>query len=698
MDHKKTILVAAIAGLGLGTFAPQAVAETGRPDTSAWVCERCPFADGLSGDIGIGLGYVSEENGDFNNFGGLEEEGLFIPLDADLWYRQPDGRYVLVYGERLGLDSRLLSVEGGQQGRYRLSLDWKEIPWIWGTGLRTVYAGAGTDDQTLPTGWVSGNTGDMALLRPNLRDIDVGRQRETLRLGAAFASQSPWRYRVDFQHTERDGTIVKGASHLFTGTELVAPVRDETTLIEAAVGYVRPAWQLEAAYQVSLYEGNKDSVRWDNPFQVFNGNARGELSFAPDNEFHQVLLSGFWRPGRSFNMAGQVAFGRATQDDAFLAPTLNNNLRLPPLPAGSLDGEINTRIANLRINGHFTDRLRGRLVLRYDERDNSTDQYLIAGAVTDTFPARPFFSKPYSYERRSAEAALDYRVSRQLTLTGSAARKEEDRDLQEVSEASTDTFSLAARFNPIDRLSLRALASTESRSNDLDPALLDPFENPSLRRYHFAERDREMVRLSADFAFSDRYSAGFFFEYADESYDDTMIGLSEATDRIFGIDFSASLSRHVSASAFIAREFLDATILGADNVVDEPWRAETKDEFLSAGFAIDFRQLPGRWRKGSLRFNYAEADGEITIEQRRTDPPPFPDLKTRRFLFEAEVERELEDRIDLVLGYAVARARAEDFYRDGVDVDTIPNYISLGKTSPNQTAHVFRVMLRYRFH
>lgn len=700
MNHKKTLLVAAMAGVGLGGLSPVAIAadnETDRPDTSKWVCERCPFSDGLSGDVSYGPGYVSGDNGDFNNFGGLEEEGLFIAIGADLWYRQPDGRYVLVYGDRLGLDSRLLSVEGGQQGRYRLSLDWKEIPWVWGTDLRTVYQGAGTADQTLPEGWVTGNTADMALLRPNLQTIDVGHQRETLRLGAAFATDSPWRYRVDFQHTERDGKFVKGASHLFTGTELVAPLNDETTLIEAAIGYVQRDWQLEAAYQVSLYEAGDVSVRWDNPFPVFNGNDRGELSLAPDNEFHQFVLSGFWRPGRSFNMAGQVAFGRATQDEAFLAPTLNANLQVPPLPAGSLDGEINTRIANFRINGHFTDRLRGRLVLRYDERDNSTDSYQIVGAVTDTFVSRPFFTRPYSYERRSAEGALDYRVSRELTVTASARRLEVDRDFQEVSEATTDTFSLAARANPIDRLTLRALLSSESRSNDLDPALLDPFENPSLRRYHFAEKDRDLVRIAADFAFTDRYSAGVFFEYADESYDDTMIGLSEATDRIFGFDVSASFNRHISASAYIAREYLDATILGADNIIGEPWRAETEDKFLTAGFSVDFRQLPGRWRQGSLRFNYAEADGEITIDQ-RGNPPPFPDLKTRRFLFEADVERELDERLDLVLGYAVARARADDFYRDGVDVDTMPNYIGLGKTSPDQTVHVFRMMLRYRFH
>ena len=698
MDHKARMMMVAAAGLALGGLTGTVAADQAeRPDTSEWVCERCPFADGLSGEVAAGPGYVSEDNPDFGNFGGLEEEGVFLALDTDLWYRTPDGRYVLVYGERLGLDSRQLSIEGGQQGRYRLALDWKEIPWIWSDDARTFYQGAGTANQTLPAGWVTGNTADMTLLRPNLRSLDIGHQRETLRLGAAFTGQSPWRYRVDVQHTEREGNFVKGASFLFTGTELVAPLNDETTLIEAAVGYVRRDWQLEAAYQVSMYEGGDASVRWENPFAPFNGGDRGELGLAPDNEFHQFVLSGFWRPHRSFNMAGQVAIGRATQDDSFLAPTLNPSLRVQPLPVGSLDGEINTRIANFRMNGHFTDRLRGRVVLRYDERDNSTGQYLFPVVVTDTFVVGPYLNKPYSFERRSAEGALDYRVVRGLTVTATARRQVTDRNFQEVDEATTDLISLSARANPDDRLTLRALVSREERSNDLDPALLDPFENPSLRRFNFAEKDRDVARFAADYAFTERYSAGVFVEFADETYGDTLIGLSEARDRIFGLDLSANFSRHISASAFIAREFLEAEILGADNIVESPWRATTDDEFLTAGVAVDFNQLPGRWTKGSLRFTYAQADGEIEIEK-RGDAPLFPDLVTRRFLLEADVERELSDRLSLALGYVLARAREDDFYRDGVGVDTLPNYISLGKVSPDRTVHVFRAMLRYRFH
>lgn len=696
-QSKLFLAIAAALNAGLGLGAPAFAEQPERPDTTAWVCERCPFADGLAGDIAVGPGYVSDDGGDFRNFGGLEEEGVFLALGADIWYRDAEGRYALVYGERLGLDGRFLSIEGGQQGRLGAYASWQEIPWLGPRDALTFFNGAGTTNQTLPAGWVTGNTADMSLLRPNLRPIDIGHQREILSLGAALQSPSAWRARVDVQHTEREGNFVKGASFLFTGAQIVAPLNDETTLVEAALGYVRPNWQLEGAYQLSRYQNSDTSVRWENPFPAFAGGSRGELSLAPDNQFHQFILTGFWRLSRSFNIAGQVAFGRAQQDEPLLAPTLNAGLNVPPLPVSSLDGEVNTRNANVRINGHFTDRLRGRLLLRYDERDNRTAQHPFRVVATDTFVVGPFFNQPYSFERRTAEGALDYRVSRQITLTGSLRRQETERDFQEVGKATTDVLSFGARARPDDRLTLRALVSREQRSNDLDPALFDPFENPALRRFHFAERDRDLARFAADYAFSERYSASVFVEFADENYTDTQIGLSSANDRIFGLDVSASLSRNVSASAFIAHERLQAEILGADNIIGQPWRALTDDVFITTGFSVDFFQLPGRWRDARLRFTYSQANGEIEMEK-RGDIPQFPDLKTRRFLLEADVEREISDRLSLGLGYIAARARENDFFRDGVDVDTMPNFIALGTDSPSRTVHVVRLMLRYRFY
>lgn len=672
------------------------------PDTSTWQCEECPFPYELTGSVDFGLGHVSEDFNDFGNFGGLEDDGLFGVLGADLLYRSDDARYLRLNADRLGLDSRRLSIEGGRQGSYDLWLEYDEIPYFPADDVRTPYLGAGTANQTLPGDWVpADNPGAMPGLASALRDATVEHARETLRLGFAVKKQDPWHYRVDVERATKQGSLIRGGSFLFHSTELIAPVDYETTRVETAVGYVRDRWQLEGAYHLSTFDNSNDSLRWQNPFLAINGAAQGELAQSPDSHSHQLMLSGSWWQSRWLTVAGQVAVARLEQDEPFVAATINPGLVIPEPPRPSLDGEVETRTANLRFTSNLTDRLGAKVDFNYDERDNETprDEYL--QVVTDAIVADFRTNEPYSYERQSAKASLDYRLLSNLKLMASAEREEMDRSFQEVEDTETDTYTFQARSSPTPDLNLSLKLSHEERDNDIDPALLGPRVNPSLRRFHFADKKREAARFNADYAVRENIVAGLFMEVADEEFQDTRIGLSDGRDESYGLDLSATFTENVSAHAFVAFESLDAEILGADilepgNFAGVKWKAQQKDDFRTVGFGLKFAELPGKWVRGALDFTYATADGEITVDKSRA-VPDFPELETNRFMLEASAERMLRENLHLSLGYLVARRQEDDFFRDGVDPDTISNLLGLGEATPDRTVHVIRAMLRYTF-
>lgn len=677
--------------------SPEEGAESTGPDTSAWICEDCPFFYGLSGSVLFGLGYVSDELFEFGNYRGLEQEGLFAAAGVDLRYRTEDARYLDIYGERLGLDSRTLSVEGGKQGRYSLSLDYDEIQYLRANDTRTVFEGAGSANQTLPTDWVRGGTTDeMTALAGSLRGVDIGHKRKTLKLGLELSRNSPWRYRVDVQQTRKDGNLIKGASFIFRAAELAIPVDYETTRVDAAIGFVKDRWQLEAAYQLSRFDNGSQSVRWQNPFTGINFADQGELAQPPENQFHQFMLSGSWHQSRWLMFAGQVAVGRSEQNEQFLVPTLNTQLASPAMPRTSLDGRVDTRLANLRVTSNLTDRLRTKLQFKYDERDNATPTDSFVQVVADTFVADERDFEPYSFERTSINATVDYRVLRDFKLTASATHKTTDRTLQEVERTDTELYSLKLRATPFSRLNVNAEISREERDNDLDPARLGPLVNPDLRRFHFAEKQRDMLRLVADFALRSNLAAGVFAEFADEEFSDTLIGLSDARAESYGLDVSATLAEHVTLHAFVARESLDGRILGADNIEGALWQADQSDQSRTAGLGLNFGELPGKWIRGRLDFSYSSADGDIQVNKRGS-APEFPTLKTNRMTLEASAERELGDRLNLRLGYLVGKLTEDDFFRDDVAPDTVPTLLSLGEQTPGGTIHVVSVLLRYQF-
>ncbi len=670
-----------------------------KPDTSGFVCERCPFPYGWTGSVLFGLEYVSDDGGDFGSFGGWEEEGFYLGLGADLIYRDQAGRYVDIYADRLGLDSRAVEISGGQQGSYRLSLDYREIARLQFFDARSVYDGAGTDRQSLPSDWVREvSTDQMPVLEDSLRSYDIGTQRESLGVSLDFHRPSPWNYRLDVEHDRRQGTRVQGAAFIFHATELIAPVDYETTRFNAAIGFTRDNWELETAYNLSTFNNRNDSIRWDNPFVGISvGDDRGELAQPPDNQYHQFMLSGSWRHSHRVSVAGQVAVGRAEQDQDFLAPTINPAFAgLSELPRADLNGRVDTRFANLRVTGNLTPRLNTRVQFRYDERDNRTPVDSFVEINTDTYLGQPRTNQPYSFDRWTLNANLNYRISRAWRIGATAQRREMSRTLQEVHDTRTDLYSFQVRAIPISRLNLIASYTHEERSNDLDPALLGPMETPTLRRFHFAEKEREAWRLSADYGITDNLSAGVYYELSDDDFSDTEIGLSEGEEESYGLDLSLGIGEHAVANAWVARESLDATIRGSDFNFGEPWQYRQNDEFLTFGMGVNFDRLPGNWEKARLDFTYARADGELTVE-RRGAPPDFPDLESRRITLQASIERNITEQLGLRLGYVYGRLVEDDFYRDEVAPDTVGALLGLGRGTPNNTVHVGSVLLRYHF-
>jgi len=668
------------------------------PDLSRWQCRNCPLVYGWRGNVLFGAGYVSDDFFEFGNYRGLEEQGVYGALGVDLTWRAEDARYLDIYGERLGLDSRTLAIEAGKQGSYKVFLGWDQITQYRADDTRTPFLGAGTSDQTLPDDWVlAGTTDGMTALDASLRQINIGRERRTLRLGVEFGGKSPWRYKADVRRSTRDGNAIRGASFIFRAVELAAPIDYQTTRFDTSIAYVKDRWQLEAGYNVSLFENDNDALQWENPFTGIFGAQLGQLAEPPDNQFHQFMLSGSWNQSRYLTLAGQVAIGRMKQDAGFLQPTVNLNLVNPGLPRANLNGEVDTRIVNFRATSNLTRSLRARVQFRYDERDNDSPRDAYTQVVADTFVTGEVVNEPYSFDRTSVDASLDYRVFSFLNLTASAERKEMDRTLQEVEETTTDIYALQARANLFERLNLRAEYKREQRDNDLDPALLGPEVNPDLRRFHFAEKDRDAFRISADYALLDNLFLGAFAEVADEDYKDVKIGLSDARAESYGIDLSASFSRKVSAHAFVAFERLEADVRGADNIDGATWFATQDDDFRTAGVGINFDELPGKWVRGSVDLTYAAADGEIAIDKRSTVSPEFPRLKTRRFTLEASLERALRENLNLRLGYLVGKLSEDDFFRDNVLPDTVPTLLSLGEQTPDGTVHVVSAVLRYRF-
>ncbi|MDX1508558.1 MAG: MtrB/PioB family outer membrane beta-barrel protein, partial [Woeseiaceae bacterium] len=143
--------------LFLTTAALAAAAGAQTVDTSEWLCEFCPFEDGHSADYAVGASNVSDDSAWLGNATGYDEQGTYANLDGDGIYSSESYR-LSWYAEDLGLDSRVLEIEGGKPGSYGYYLDWRELPYRQFITTSSVFSQNSDASLALPSGWVRAGT------------------------------------------------------------------------------------------------------------------------------------------------------------------------------------------------------------------------------------------------------------------------------------------------------------------------------------------------------------------------------------------------------------------------------------------------------------------------------------------------------------------------------------------------------------
>jgi len=105
------------------------------------------------------------------------------------------------------------------------------------------------------------------------------------------------------------------------------PIDFTTNDFGMSLGYTGEKSSLKAAYTGSLFKDNIKSLTFDDAFYYFglaSGSATtvfpntGRFSTAPDNQYHQLTLSGTHKFSATTKLVGDLAYGRGTQNDGFL--------------------------------------------------------------------------------------------------------------------------------------------------------------------------------------------------------------------------------------------------------------------------------------------------------------------------------------------------------------------------------------------
>jgi len=661
----------------------------------------CPFNKGLSGSVTAGVKSVSDSSNTFGNYTGYDDDRVYGGLGVqDLRYRGDNGYNTYADSFGYNADSFQLNFGAGKQGRWSADFLIDYLPEYQGEDTRSVYSNLSGTPQSLPSNWVrAGTTGGMTSLDGDLRGFDLQWDRHTFGFDGEYLFTPNFFADVDYKYQTKEGKGTTWGTFLANSAQLTRPLDYETQEVDAGVTYAGDSWQVRGGFYGSWFSNKKLGLTWDD---AFTGPDRGRMANAPDNKAWNASLSGSYRFMKHTTASATFSMGQGEQDDTYLPYTINPSIPTTPLPRNSYDGKIDTTHANLRVTSTPWSRLRLTGEYTYDDRDNKSSRETYDWVSADLFPGgAPQENFLYGYTRKDFELSGDYRWTRAVKTSLGVSHDVLERNEQEVDENQEDTVWAKVKVD-LDRLDIDVRGSKANRDIDGDYQQVDYLkltQNPLMRKYNMADRDRDGVEVKVTGQPSDKLTVAVQVESWSDDYDNSEVGLTNGDRDVWLADVSYAMRQNLSFYGSLGRESIKSTQWGASsnvnpNTAPPNWQGKNNDDFDSASVGMRWSGL-GKWGL-ELDYVYAKSEGKTEII-RSGLRDKFPKLETDLKRVRLGLTYDYSSRIRLLGGVLYEDYSSDNWAVDGVEPDTLTNVLTWGGTSPDYDVTLFSLGFRYSF-
>lgn len=721
-----------------------------------------------SSTIEVGAGYVNRASRKFGEYNGLDNKGVYPIGEFDLRGGDPydsDGSWRWrARGLDLGLRTRELSLDLGQQGRFRITGGYSESLRTQWDGYVTPYGGGGSTALTLgnyPAASARGATGatswnniqnaaPAAAILARLSSFDIETQRNRVELGFGLNLTPEYEVKASIRHETKDGTKLTGAAFGgFRGAFLPEPIDYVTDQIEASIGYAGKALHWQVGYFGSVFKNDVNVWTAANPFA---GNAlataaadRIYLGSMPDNEFHQLNLSGGYKFSPTTRLTLAAGYGRGTQNAAY-AITPGTGF----VPVGSLNGEVIRSNIDAKLTMRPVTGLNLALAYKYDDRDNRTASNGYAHGEADApttipnpIPANSSLlhvNEPLSRRLQQISFDADYQVARGQAVK---AAYEWQQIRRECGGPETDCFDTATTRENTLRIEYRNNMSPTltgrlgyAYSDRTTSEYSDPSPSAGARRSFLAPRQRDKIRSAISFVPAEALSLQASIDYNRDRYTDTRYGLKDSHSWAANFDVAYAIGDDTSLTAFYSYEDLRnridgnaatvpgtapapatcGTILGTTQPVNAA-RDPCRDWFMTGSdkvhtFGIGFVHkglLGGRMElKGDLVYTEAKSPVDLTGATYYSDgtnliyvpATSFPNATSKMIDLRLSAKYALSPASAIRVGYQYRRLSGEDWqwdaYRDA-GITAVQAFVGTGIQAPHYDVHAIGVAYMHSF-
>lgn len=653
-------LLAASASVNAADFSVKQ-ANTSKVNTSAYQCKSCTVAQGYQGEVNANVGWASSDDIHSGNSFGDSDAGWRGSVGGDVSYRQ--GEYhAAMQADELGSDNGYLHLEAAKNNLGGVQLDYN---------LLTRY------DATAQTQLWHNN----GLLLPDshTRSLDLELQREKIGIGLEGeldALLNGLKGYINYDHEDKTGNRRSSLLANSGPINFALPVDATTQNINAGISIDQHQWQSELAYNGSYYRNHINHLSLPYADNVY--------AATPDNDAHQVSLTGQYLLGSSV-INGRLATGRMIQDD--------NLIQVSGNPLQSWDGEIETLDARIGFSSMLSPRWRLNGQLDYSDRDNKSSTWDFAQFEVDNVSGAFKQNVAMDIQRTNFKLQSSYRFNSDYRLLGGFDYKAVERNYTEREETEDSALWAKLNIRAIPKTVVDLKASYETRDgstyDSLEATSIE--ENPLLRKFYLADRNRNGLELRVNHTPLQWLTVDFDAHYNNDDYDSTLIGLTGVKDYGYNLQLSAQLSNRLNVFASAGQQWIESDMAGSQAYASPDWYTNVDDEFidLNIGFTYDGLMDDRLSIGGNYQFANSASDTLITT----TTDQPYGDYYSYSHNLELYGRYALNERMGLKLSYQYERYYDTDYAE--VSPYAVPGLVTLGELNHNYNAHLLMLTFSY---
>ncbi len=584
-----------------------------------------------SSSFEVGAANVDKGSYKFGEYNGMEKKGGYLIGGFDLRGGGSDNsafRY-RIKGTDLGLETRTLAAEFGEQGKFRINFGYDELNRNYSDSYKTLWNGAGSSTMTLPTSYpatianvaaVSTGTGPLYswnniqapyataacattggiptaacqgpgyVIPANMHSFNVGTKREKSDVGANILLGDGWAVSVSARHENKEGTKLTGvAMGGFKGALMPEPISNDTNIFGAKLSYNNEKANLILGYTASLFKNDIKVWTTQYPFSAASATLPGVLNNlsmmngAPDNEMHQINLTGAYNFSSATRLVLNGSYARLTQDQPFAYQSGSGWV----VPATSANAKVikSTLFAKLTTRPMKDLFLSAAYKYNHDDDQSPSRTYRITqydSASTANIPSAAALNannnltnEPTNRKQNQINLDADYTLGRGQTLSAGyewqqiKRTADGDENPYPVEKTKENTLRIDYRNSMAENLSGRiGYAYSERKADDYREPELNPVgsssnvgaysELPGYRQFFVADRNRDKFRSALNYQASNALSLQAGLDYNKDKYP-SQYGLNESTGWVLNLDAAYAANENLSFNAYYSYEDMKAT-------------------------------------------------------------------------------------------------------------------------------------------